>query len=519
MGSVAHPMELFEHGLMLLDRGEPEPAVTVFQHCVAMVPDHPGALYNLGTALLRAGRDVEALGIFLTCLGFAPDFGKAYVNLADTLRRLTLFDNAQAMAELGLRHLPNSPEAKICLAHVLTEKAQHTEAAALYRQVLDQSPEHAGAHSNLGNLLLSTGPIAEALAMHDRAVAIDPADPHLRFNRATALLQAGAFAAGWEGYEARWQLPQSEPRGFGEPWQGQDITGRTILLHAEQGLGDTLQFVRYAPMVAERGARVVLEVQPPLVRLLRQLPGITQIVARGDALPPFDAHCPLLSLPRAFATRLATIPARIPYLRADPAETASWAAKLPADDKLRIGLVWAGSPRPQDPEAHLTDRRRSLALADLAPLAGIAGMRFVSLQKDPPGAAAHLSDPLVLIDLMSQVSDFVDTAALVASLDLVISADTSVAHLAGAMGRPVWLLSRYDACWRWLNGRQDSPWYPSMRIYQQQGPLAWREVINRVRSDLTEFATAHQRTQPLRRQQLRAIGHPPNAALDNAGPG
>ena len=488
METVAVPGALFESGLRLLNRGESEPAIAAFQRCLAEVPDHPGALYNLGTALLQAGRDADALAAFLACLGQAPDFGKAYVNLADTLRRLTLFNDAEAMAEIGLQHLPDSPEAGICLAHVLTEKGEYARAAAQYRRVLDRTPNHAGVHSNLANILLSSGHIAEAVAMHDRAAALDPAEPNIRFNRGMALLQTGDFQSGWDDYEARWSLPRCLPRRFGEPWQGQDIAGRTILLHAEQGLGDTLQFVRYAPMVAERGARVVLEVQPPLVGLLRQLPGIAHVLGQGVDRPPFDIHCPLLSLPRAFATRLDTIPAKIPYLHADPDAAASWSAMLPADQSLRVGLIWAGSPRPEDPEAHLTDRRRSLALRQLTPLAAIPGVHFISLQKDRPDPAVQEARTLRLIDPMPQVADFADTAALIATLDLVISADTSVAHLAGAMGRPVWLLSRYDTCWRWLHSRQDSPWYPTMRIYRQDRPLDWSGAIGRIGADLAALA-------------------------------
>ncbi|MGD0107769.1 MAG: tetratricopeptide repeat protein [Rhodopila sp.] len=486
-GPTIHPIDLFELGNSLLARGDAAEAVNAFRRCLAAAPDHAATSFNLGNALIKAHRPVEAVDAFVACLRKAPDFAAAYVNLATTLRGLTLLEQAQAMAETAVRLLPAEPEAKICLAGVLHDRSQYDAAAALYRQALSSVPGHAGALSSLGNSLQAMGNLTGALAAHDRAVAAAPDDAESRFSRATSLLAAGDFAAGWNEYEWRWQRARSRSRGFGKPWAGEDIGGRTILLHAEQGLGDTLQFVRYAPMVATRGGRVVLEVQPSLVRLMRTISGIGHVLARGDPLPVFDAHCPLLSLPRAFATRLETIPADIPYLNADAAAAALWRARLPDDGGLRVGLMWAGSPHTDDAGAHLIDRRRSLAQTELAPLGGVGGVHLVSLQKDPPKVPDEVRRGLSLIDPMADVVDFADTAALVANLDLVISVDTSVAHLAGALGRPVWLLSRYDACWRWLDRREDSPWYPGMRIYQQERPLDWSGVIGRVRADLAAF--------------------------------
>jgi len=464
------PRSLFELGNSLLARGDAAEAVNAFRRCLAAAPDHAATSFNLGNALIEARRPVEAVDAFVACLRKAPDFAAAYVNLATTLRGLTLLEQAQAMAETAVRLLPAEPEAKICLAGVLHDRSQYAAAATLYRQALVSVPEHAGALSSLGNSLRAMGNLTGALAAHDRAVAVAPDDAEIRFSRATSLLAAGDFAAGWNDYEWRWQRARSRNRGFGKPWAGEDIAGRTLLLHAEQGLGDTLQFVRYAPMVVARAGRVVLEVQPSLVRLVRTIPGIGPVVARGDALP------------RAFATRVETIPGDIPYLHADTAAAAAWRARLPDDGGLRVGLVWAGSPHTDDAGAHLIDRRRSLGLAELAPLGEVAGVHLVGLQKDPVPDEVRCG--LSVIDPMADVVDFADTAALVANLDLVISVDTSVAHLAGALGRPVWLLSRYDACWRWLDRREDSPWYPGMRIYQQERPLDWSGAVERVRADL-----------------------------------
>lgn len=487
MEPATDPAALFDMGNKLLDQGQAEAAVLAFQRCLAVVPNHAGVRYNLGNALMKAGRIVEAAESLQSCLRLAPDFGAAYVNLGTALRQLALLGPAQAMAELGVQHLPAVAEAKIVLANVLHDKAEYAAAAALYRQVLGSTPNHAGTLSSLGNTFRAMGHFTEAMAAHDHAVSIDPDAAEMRFSRATALLEAGEFVQGWDDYEARWRRTEGRPRGFGDPWRGEDIAGRTILLYAEQGLGDTLQFVRYAPMVARRGARIVLEVQAPLVRLVQQSYRFAQVVARGDPLPAFDVNCPLLSLPRAFETRVETIPAQVPYLHADPRAVATWKAKLP-DRGLRVGLVWAGSPHADNARSHLIDRRRSVHPDHLAPLGDIAGLHWISLQKDQPNEPPALK----LLNPMPEMNDFADTAAVVANLDLIISVDTSVAHLAGALGRPVWLLSRYDGCWRWLRDRNDSPWYPGMRIYRQEQPHDWAPVIERIRSDLTDLSDVQQ---------------------------
>jgi len=305
------------------------------------------------------------------------------------------------------------------------------------------------------------------------------------------LLITGRFEEGWEEHEWRWRMRQSSmvERTFPVPlWGGEPIAGRTILLHAEQGLGDTLQFCRYAPLI-EPGARVIVEVQAPLARLVSRMPGIAQVVVRGQALPPFDLHCPLLSLPRAFGTTLATVPGK-PYLAADPADSASWRERLAALPGLKVGLVWAGEPRENWPKLAAIDARRSMALKTLAQLGDAAGVSFISLQKGKP--AAQATDPpagMSLVDHTAELKDFADTAALIENLDLVICVDTSVAHLAGGMGKPVWLLNRFDTCWRWLLDRDDSPWYPTLRQFRQPSPGDWLAVVARVRDALQRLAT------------------------------
>jgi Tfp pilus assembly protein PilF len=490
------PAEAFNRGNVLLAMGDAAAAVAAFQCCLDLRPDHPAALFNMANAQLRAGQEVDGAETLVRCLRRAPDFAAAHVALAQVLLRLGLVTQAHGFAATGVRLMPESPDALLCLAAILHHAGDYPAAVSAYRMALQFAPGHGGALSSMGNTLRAMGRLEEALAAHDEAIAATPPGganhASVHFHRATTLLAAGALAEGWRDYEWRWHCPGKQPRFADPAWRGEALNGRTILLHAEQGLGDTLQFVRYAPLVAQRGGRVILQVQPPLVRLLTALPGVDQVVARGDALPPFDCHCPLLSLPLAFGTTLESIPGKHAYLHADPAQVADWRRqwreRLPQDSPCvlrqggsRVGLVWAGLPNLDHWEARLIDQRRSLGAADLAGLADLPGVHFVNLQKDralPPIAG------LEMLNVMPQMADFADTAALVASLDLVVSVDTAVAHLAAGLGRPVWLLSRYDGCWRWLQDRTDSPWYPTLRVYRQSKPHDWREAIGRVRQDL-----------------------------------
>jgi hypothetical protein len=336
-------------------------------------------------------------------------------------------------------------------------------------------------------VLAILGRSAEADASFREALRLQPDQADAHANRGMALLLAGQFEEGWREFEWRWKTAfmATRARNFAAPlWNGEAIGDRVLLLHAEQGLGDTLQFCRYAPLITG-GARVVLEVQASLVRLLSRLPGVAQIVARGESLPPFDLHCPLLSLPRAFGTTLETIPAATPYLAADPAEATLWRKRLASLPGLRVGLVWAGGPRTPVPKLIAIDMRRSLTLKTLAPLAEVSGVSFVSLQKSSPAAQAANPPPgMALADFSVELHDFAATAALIEALDLVISVDTSVVHLAGALGKPVWLLNRFDNCWRWMLKREDSPWYPTLRQFRQPSAGDWSSVISAVKDAL-----------------------------------
>jgi hypothetical protein len=382
---------------------------------------------------------------------------------------------------------PDMPEAWLNLGNALKEGGQLDEAVAAYRRAVAVKPGYALGHSNLGYLLREKGRLDEAVAACRQAIEIDPEHSGAHSNLALALLVQGHFAEGWEAYEWRWKAEGfgTAARDFGRPrWDGGALEGRTVLLHAEQGLGDALQFIRYLPLVQERGGKAIIECQPALQRLFGTMAGDVPVIAKGAALPAFDVHCPLLSLPRIFATDLANMPGDVPYLRADAAEASAWSDRLAAHPPgFRVGLVWAGNPN------HTNDRNRSLKPASLLPLGAVKGVRFFSLQKGT-GAEGRDGLPagLELSDVAGELGDFADTAALIANLDLVITADTATAHLAGAMGRPVWTLLPFAPDWRWLLGREDSPWYPTMRLFRQAAIGDWPPVIARVCDQLRRLA-------------------------------
>ena len=388
-----------------------------------------------------------------------PDAPDAYRNLGAVLTHLRRAAEAEPMLRLAARLAPDAPEAHFNLGAALHDLRRLREADAAYRESLRLRPDFADAHNN----------------------------------RAYSLLLAGRYAEGWREYEWRWKTKHMAGgvRGFAAPlWMGEPLEGRTLLLHAEQGLGDTLQFCRYAPLIAGAG-KLIIEVQPPLKRLMASLPGAIEVVARGEPLPAFDLHCPLMSLPLALDETHGAIPAAIPYLGADPDAAARWRQRLAGFATPRVGLVWAGNSHLGFPEFAAVDARRSVTLAAMAPLAEVPGVSFVSLQKGAPSAqAADPPDGMVLGDFTAELNDFADTAALIDGLDLVISVDTSVAHLAGAMGKPVWVLNRYDTCWRWLLNRNNSPWYPTLRLFRQPSPADWDSVMRNVAKALGDLVSS-----------------------------
>ena len=418
---------------------------------------------------------------YRACLALTPDDARLRYGLAEFLREHGDGEAAVALLEPLLVAHPDSAEAHDQTGMALADVGRFTEAAEHFRVAIAHDPAQAVFWANLGMMLKIDGQFDAALQAYDQALARAPGDRQIRVNRAVTRLHAGRFAEAWQDED--WIL--AEPGRSVLPADRllpplsrlPDLTGRTVMVLQEEGLGDTLQFLRYLPLLARRGARVVAVVPPALTRLMRTVPGVAE-VPDGDApVPRFDFHCSFNGLPRAFETTLETIPCEVPYLAADPALVRHWRERMPAGDALRVGLCWAGQARPWLAGFVGLDRRRSTDLATLAPLAAVPDVRFISLQK---GAAASDAAGFDLLDVMDEVRDFADTAAIVANLDLVISVDTSVVHLAGAMGKPVFLLDRYDNCWRWLSGREDSPWYPSLRIFRQQHSGDWAPVIARV---------------------------------------
>ena len=407
------------------------------------------------------------------------------------LGSLGRYDDAIICYRKSLAIKPNAPVTYNYLGIARANQGRLEEAVASFRKALVLKPDYAEVHNKLGNTLLGLGRLDEAVASFRRSLALRPDYAEAHGGLGLALLTQGDMAAGWTEYEWRWKTSQMimVQRRFTQPrWRGHEAAGRTLLIHAEQGFGDTLQFCRYAELAAACGFRVVMEVDAPLVRLLRDLSGVDLVVACGEQLPNFDLHCPMLSMPLALGTTMATIPSGTAYINPDTAQVAEWRTRIGAMENqgLRIGLVWAGNPRRQSAALTVLDRRRSVAPDRLAPLFEVPGLHFFSLQKDGPPAPADFE----MTDVMHEMDDFADTAALIANLDLVITVDTAVTHLAAAIGKPVWLLNRFDTCWRWMRERRDSPWYPTLRLYRQPRLGDWDAVLAEVAGDLRNVAAA-----------------------------
>ncbi|MCC6717963.1 MAG: glycosyltransferase [Acetobacteraceae bacterium] len=405
--------------------------------------------------------------------------------------------HADAVADIAALHrrAPTDADLALRLGAALVQLGRTLEAVHAMEPAAALAPRDHPLHDWLGRALSvvhwqERGP--EAIGPLRARLAEDQADPRRHTALATALLSCGNLAEAWPHYARRWQSMPDAHRRPADPLQRPDPAawrGRRVLLFAEQGYGDSLQFLRYVPLVMAAGAEVVVEVDPPLRRLAETLPGRPAVVAVGDPVPAHDFAVPLLHLPWAFGTDLASIPAAIPYFTPDPAAVAAWRARLAGLAGLKVGLVWAGDPRPDNEPAFRIDRRRSFGLAALAPLATVSGVSFVSLQKGPAAAQAAAPPPgMVLHDWTGALGDFAATAALMQALDLVISADTAPLHLAGALGRPVWLLDRYDSCWRWLREREDSPWYPTLRRFRQASPGDWAGAVARMAAALAAQA-------------------------------
>jgi tetratricopeptide (TPR) repeat protein len=472
-------------GNLLKDLGRLDDAEQSYRQAVRLRPEFPEALTNLGNLLVDRGQYEEAEACCRDAIRLRPDFPEPHSNLGNVLRALGRPEEAEASCREALRLRPGYLSALSNLGNALREQGKFVEAESCYRDAIRQKPDYVEALNNLGSLLYDQGRPEEAERAYRNVIELKPDYVDAHVNLALTLLLMGRFKEGWRQYEWRWERRKHELyRGFKQPlWDGGETSDRVLLLHAEQGFGDTLQFCRFVSAAA-KGRRVVLEVQRPLVDLAKTLPGVEQVVSRGDPLPPFDLHCPLLSVPDRLGSSLETLPTA-PYLSGDPTRVAVWRERVAPLRGLKVGLVWAGNP------TMAADRRRSMCLDQLAPLGSVAGVSFVSLQKGPAETQAKDAPPgLVLHDWTEELRDFADTAALIEVLDLVIGVDTGVIHLAGALGKPVWLLNRFDRCWRWMADRDDSPWYPSLRQFRQKTPGEWGRVVDAVAAALQVSATA-----------------------------
>lgn len=471
---VLHALRRDDEALQSLDRA------------LALSPGHPDALNNRGIVLLDRKRAAEALTSFDAVLARAPDHLQARVNRANALAALSRFDEAMADYDAALKLAPGHPLVMFNRGNALREQGRDADAIADYDRALAAMPQHAPAWQNRGLALAAQNRHAEAAASYDRVLALQPQHADAHFNAAMSLLTIGDYRRGFAEYEWRGRRTgmEGKPRFRAPPWLGDPpLAGKTILLHAEQGLGDTVQFARYAPLLARAGATVMLEVQPELKELLSGLDGVAAVLARGDKLPNFDQHCPLASLPLALKTDIATIPSEFPYLRPSEPRMARWRSRLEAIPPPRVALAWSGRA------THANDRNRSLALAQLEPLVAMPELRFISVQRELcPGDAERLAGDPRITHIGDELANFADTAAVLSLADLTLSVDTSVAHLAGALGRPAFVLVPFQPDWRWMLDREHSPWYPAVRLFRQQRPGDWSGAIERVRSALIAIA-------------------------------
>ena len=469
-------------GVALLQKGEFAQAQRALERALEAKPDYAGAWFNLGNAMAARDEHAKAVEHYRHALAIDPNYIDALNNLGGALNELGNGVEAALCYQRVLALQPANAAAHNNFGRVLAQRDELDAAIGHFREAIALQPHAIDAHINLGNVLLEQGDAPGAHQSYERALALDPTHESAHWNDGLALLVQGDLAEGFR----RWRWNVAAAKRFDVPeWRGEELNGATILIHAEQGFGDAIHFARYIPLVAARGGRVIFEAPVELHHCFANIEGVDEIVAFGDRLPDFAWQCPLLSLPLAFETTLRNLPGNVPYLSADPETVEDWRHRM-AGPELKVGLVWAGRPE------HKRDRHRSIALAELAPLAAIPNVAFYALQKGAAvSEAEHAPEGMRLEILSPLLGDFADTAAAIMALDLVITVDTSVAHLAGALGKPVWILHAYAPDWRWLEKRSDSPWYPTAELFRQDASRRWAPVVADVTTELRALAAGN----------------------------
>lgn len=458
-------------------------ALVACKVALAYRSDFVEALNNRGNAEAGLGMMAEAVASYRMALARKPDYADALYNLGGALSQIGEIEDALGCYRMAIGLDPDSPEKHFNLGHALLAAGRVSEAEASFHAALRLRPGYVDALNNLGSTVQALGRLDEAESLFRQALAEDAGSADVHWNLALVLLQKGDYEAGWREYEWRWRNPAftSPPRSFASPqWAGESLDHKTILLHAEQGFGDSIQFARYVSMVAKTAGAVILECRPPLRPLFETVAGAATVIGRGEALPPFDFHMPLMSLPLVFGTRIETVPVQVPYLSAPPGKGVD--PRIAASRGLKIGFAWSGSRTRRD------NRLRSASPAAFAALFDIPGATFFSLQVDDPDGELQ---PLLgehVVDLAPGLQDFGDSAAAVAAMDLVITVDTALAHLAGAMAKPVWVLLAFAPGYLWMLERADSPWYPTARLFRQPAWGDWNSVFIEVKEALRDRA-------------------------------
>jgi len=490
-------------GVLCFDLGLLDPCCRFLEQALAITPQFPEARGQLaaarnaqGLGQLQAGGFAAAELSLSRVLELTPDLNQARNNLGLAMYNQGRLSDARRCFEEALTRDSGYTAARLNLANTLRIQGDLGAARRELERVLEGDADSMEALNNLGAVAQDIGDSELALECLEHAVALAPETPQVRWNLSLTQLLRGDFNNGWRNFESRWEgcahLREAYTLPLERAWHGQPLSGRLLLLWAEQGIGDTVQFIRFAQDVAAQGAMVGVLVPPELKRLMQGVPGVLWVTAMGEPLPVYDLHCPLMSLPYRLGLTpdVTALHGATPYLSTPLAETQQWHQRLSGFPGLTVGLAWAGRPRKQNPELDAIDARRNVPLNALVPLLQVPGCTFFSLQKGPESADIA-SSALPIRDFSTEWRDFADTAAFIAGLDLVISVDTAVAHIAAAQGKPVWLLNRYDSCWRWLLGRSDSPWYSTLRLFRQPRAGDWAPVIAAAAAELHAGAEQH----------------------------